>query len=76
MAPTKTCPKCQASMAQGFVIDETRYERGVSSWLEGLPERGMFTNSVKLKGRTPIEIATWRCASCGFLESYAILPSA
>jgi hypothetical protein len=26
---------------------------------------------VRLQGKAPIEIVTWRCSKCGFLESYA-----
>jgi hypothetical protein len=75
MARTKTCPKWQASMGEGFVIDRTDNGRAVSSWIEGAPEKSRWTG-VKLKGKTTIEIATWRCASCGFRESYAMMPRA
>ena len=57
-------------MAEGFVIDHKDGRRAVSSWLEGVPDRSIWLG-VKLGGRKPIEIATWRCGSCGFLESYA-----
>ena len=70
MARSKTCPKCQTSMTEGFVIDNTHGRREVSSWVEGAPVRSMWFG-VKLGGQTPIEIATWRCGSCGFLENYA-----
>lgn len=70
MARPRTCPKCQASMVEGFVIDQTHGGRAVSSWLEGAPYKSMWLG-IRLKGKTPIEIATWRCSSCGFLESYA-----
>jgi len=73
MARTRTCPKCQASMVEGFVIDQGYGVRTVSSWLEGPPQKSRWTG-VKLGGRTPVEIATWRCTSCGFLESYAVPP--
>lgn len=42
----------------------------MSSWVEGTPEKSIWVG-VKLRGRKPIEIATWRCGSCGFLESDA-----
>ncbi len=73
MARSRTCPKCQSSMAEGFVIDRKEGGRAVSSWLEGSPKKSIWTG-VSLDGKTPIEIATWRCGSCGFLESYAIAP--
>jgi rubredoxin len=70
MARSRTCPKCQASMVEGFVVDQTQGGRAVSSWLDGAPHKSRWFG-VRLKGKTPLEIATWRCASCGFLESYA-----
>lgn len=70
MARIKTCPKCQASMSEGFVIDQTPGGRAVSAWLEGAPQKSKWFG-VRLGGKKPIEIATWRCGSCGFLESYA-----
>ena len=75
MARTRTCPKCQAPMTEGFVIDKSESGRAVSSWLEGAPHKSMWVG-VKLDGKKPIEIATWRCGSCGFLESYAVAPRA
>ena len=72
MARSKTCPKCQASMTEGFIIDGAPGHggRAVSSWLEGAPVKSLWVG-IKLGGKKPIEIATWRCGSCGFLESYA-----
>jgi hypothetical protein len=66
----KTCPKCQSAMIEGFVVDNGHGTKSVSGWIEGLPEKSIWTG-LKLRGRKPIDIATWRCGSCGFLESYA-----
>jgi len=67
----KICPKCEGSMTEGFLIDKGHGgSRSVSSWLEGVPERS-FWMGIKLRGRAPLEVATWRCDRCGFLESYA-----
>ena len=62
------CPKCQGSMVEGYVISERQGIRGISSWMSGAPRRGWF--GVKANGK-PIEISTWRCQRCGFLENYA-----
>ena len=71
MARTKTCPKCQSSMSEGFIVDNgDSGRRHVSAWVEGQPEKSIWTG-LKLRGRTPVQIATWRCGGCGFLESYA-----
>jgi len=73
MARSKICPKCQGSMAEGFVIDNGYGRRDVSTWFQGAPRRSIWGN-IKLWGSAPLEIATWRCEGCGFLESYAAAP--
>ena len=70
MARSRTCPKCQGSMTEGFVVDHTHGGRGISSWLEGAPVKSIWIG-ISFGGKKPIEIATWRCGGCGFLESYA-----
>ena len=67
---SKQCPKCSGSMAEGFVLDPTHGGTAVPSWVEGAPERSMWTG-VKLAGRARAEIAAWRCNRCGFVEHYA-----
>jgi hypothetical protein len=57
-------------MAEGFVVDASHGTMGVSSWIEGAPEKSVWTG-VKLSGKGRTEIATWRCNRCGFLEHYA-----
>lgn len=66
----KTCPKCSGSMSEGFVLDQGHGSRSVAAWVDGAPVKSIWTG-VKLRGKTPIEIASWRCTSCGYLESYA-----
>jgi predicted nucleic-acid-binding Zn-ribbon protein len=70
MAQTKHCPKCNGTMSDGFVIDEGYGTRGVSSWVEGEPRKSIWVG-VKLGGARKLEITTWRCDRCGYLESYA-----
>ncbi len=64
------CPKCEGSMTEGVVIDNTYGSRGISSWLEGAPVKSKWVG-LKLGGKKPIEIRAYRCSRCGFLESYA-----
>ena len=64
------CPKCQGAMTEGFVIDNTERGRKVSSWVEGVPVDS-FWMGLKLGGKKPIHISSWRCSRCGYLESYA-----
>jgi hypothetical protein len=58
-------------MAEGFVVDASHGTMGVSNWIEGPPQRSVWTG-ISLTGRRRSEIATWRCARCGFLEHYAL----
>lgn len=70
MAQSKHCPKCNGTMVEGFTIDQTYGSMAVPSWVEGAPERSVWTG-VKLGGKAKLDVATWRCRSCGFLEHYA-----
>jgi hypothetical protein len=58
-------------MAEGFVLDANQSSMSVSKWVEGAPEKSVWTG-LKLSGRGRSEIATWRCNRCGFLEQYAV----
>ena len=66
----RPCPKCQASMQECWVLDNTHGGRAIASWVEGEPQKSIWVG-VKLEGKTPIEIESWRCARCGFIEQYA-----
>ena len=70
MVQSRQCPKCSSAMAEGFVVDHTHGGASVSAWVEGEPKKSFWTG-LKLGGRTPVEITTWRCRRCGYLESYA-----
>ena len=70
MAQSHTCPKCGGGMVQGFVVDKGHGTSTVAAWVEGEPVKSIWTG-LKLRGRTTVPIATWRCRKCGFLESYA-----
>jgi hypothetical protein len=71
MTQSRSCPKCEQGMAEGFIVDKTYGAVGVASWVEGAPAKSIWVG-VKLRGKSPIEISTWRCNRCGFLESYAL----
>lgn len=70
MAQAKECPKCMGAMVDGFVVDHTHGGANVSTWVEGAPQRSVWVG-LKLTGLKPIDITTWRCRRCGFIESYA-----
>jgi hypothetical protein len=66
----KQCPKCNGQMEQGFVVDITYGGRLVSQWAAGAPAKSVWVGT-KLPEEKLIPIGVFRCASCGFLESYA-----
>jgi hypothetical protein len=66
----KQCPKCDGPMEQGFILDMTHGARLISHWAPGAPVKSFWTGT-KLPAEKLIPIGVFRCASCGFLESYA-----
>jgi hypothetical protein len=69
---TRTCPKCNAEMEEGFLLDSTygSINHKTTTWIQGTPEKGLLTN-IKTHGRTLMNVVTFRCPACGYLESYA-----
>ncbi len=69
--PSSTCPKCSGRMEAGFLLEQRDGNlKGVTEWVEGAPETGWW-GSVKVRKKRQLAVQTWRCARCGFLESYA-----
>jgi ssDNA-binding Zn-finger/Zn-ribbon topoisomerase 1 len=71
-ADVPRCPKCNHQMELGYVADVVRYSALQSSWTPGKPERRLFLGGIKWHRRERIPIVSYRCANCGFLESYAL----
>ena len=65
-----TCPRCSGTMETGFTIDEGYGTRTVAKWVAGEPEKSIWTG-LKLRGRDRLDVVTYRCRRCGYLESYA-----
>ena len=57
-------------MEQGYLLDESYGKKLAQKWVEGAPDIS-FWIGLKLRGKRQLEIASYRCRSCGFLESYA-----
>jgi hypothetical protein len=64
------CPRCRRSMEQGFLLDRGRNRDSQTQWIAGAPESGFFIG-LKLRGKRRVPVTTFRCATCGRLESYA-----
>ena len=58
------CPKCKGDMEEGFIAD-----RGHAN----APNKSVWATGYKFIGglQNKLEVKTYRCTSCGFLESYA-----
>lgn len=70
MSTQPRCSKCEERMEEGFVVDISQGAGRVSSWIAGPPETSFWTG-IKFGDRENINIRTFRCAGCGYLESYA-----
>jgi hypothetical protein len=57
-------------MEPGFLLDQTYGSSAAVHWVAGAPRKSFWTG-LKLKGAQVLEVATWRCRRCGYLESYA-----
>jgi predicted nucleic-acid-binding Zn-ribbon protein len=71
---SQKCPKCNGEMVRGFLIDyQNPTMTWVSTWAEGKPEKSFWfgTRAAVDKETNKIPTATFRCAGCGYLESYA-----
>lgn len=65
------CSKCSSDMEEGFLLEMG--DVGVLSpetWVAGKPDKGIF--GLKLRGKRVHEVVTYRCISCGYLDSYAL----
>jgi len=69
-SPSVTCAKCGGQMEQGYVLDNTYGGRMVGHWTAGHPKKSFWTGT-RAPEDEQIPIGTFRCAACGFLESWA-----
>lgn len=67
------CPKCDGSMELGFVPELGYNSIARNVWLEGEPVPSFWTG-IKISGKVLYAVQTYRCVSCGYLESYARTP--
>ena len=68
------CPKCNGAMIKGFQLDHGHYGHvHQSEWGAGEPKPSFWwgAGTVETKGLRVLEITSYRCEKCGYLESYA-----
>jgi ribosomal protein L37E len=59
-------------MEEGFVLEKG--DAGVLSletWVSGKPEKSWIAG-LNLKGKVVYDVKTFRCMTCGYLDSYAL----
>jgi predicted nucleic-acid-binding Zn-ribbon protein len=64
-----TCPKCGQPMKEGYVPEMSQAHTGRTRWIPDPPEVGFL--GLNTRGKDILEVRTFRCLSCGYLESYA-----
>jgi hypothetical protein len=64
------CAKCGGRMHEGFIKDEGHSATHPSKWVEGPPEKS-FWMGLKTRGKKQVQVTTYRCDRCGYLESFA-----
>lgn len=70
MALALNCSKCSGQMEEGLVVDLS-YKGVISSmWVEDPAVAGGAAVTVDNHKRK-VKTVTYRCANCGFLDSYA-----
>jgi hypothetical protein len=70
--PQRLSPRCSATTDEGFILDDTYGGKVQSEWAEGKP-RGSIWTGLKVRKDARHAVITYRCESCGYLESYALL---
>ena len=71
MNSTPQCPKCQTQMGPGYIMDRTHHSsQAPATWVEGEPEPSFWWGT-KIAGKEQVQVHTFRCPKCGYLESYA-----
>lgn len=64
------CPKCDAEMTEGFVLDRGHFNAKMKAvWVEGQPEESFWTG-LKTSDRDIFNVQAFRCQQCGYLEFY------
>jgi hypothetical protein len=63
------CSKCSGEMQEGLVVDLNYAGILQSMWVEDQPGKGVGSGATD--GKRKVKTITYRCSSCGYLDSYA-----
>jgi hypothetical protein len=70
MSKAVECIRCHAQMESGWVPDNTHSGLQRQNWSPGEPQPSFWTG-LKLEKDQVLPVTTFRCPTCGYLESYA-----
>ena len=67
------CTKCKIQMQQGYILDAMygNIVTTTSKWSKGKPKK-ILSFALPTSENTSMQIVTYRCPECGYLESYAL----
>lgn len=74
MEATPNCLRCDTPMEVGFLLDEQRNGFNQGRWCPGFPTKGWVSPVAGKHVKESIPVVSFRCPSCGVLESYALPP--
>lgn len=66
-----SCPKCNGSMQDGFIVDRGDYGTAHVATYQAGEARRSFWTGLKQNKEEQLAITTLRCRRCGYLENYA-----
>ena len=67
---SKTCGKCGGAMAIGVIVDHSHGKSYPERWQKDEASVSKWWG-LREDRKAQLDVETWRCSRCGFLESYA-----
>jgi len=66
------CIRCDGQLEKGFMLDKGESDlTRQANWASGEPNTSFFRFSAVKSGSRSLPVTTYRCVSCGRLESFA-----
>jgi hypothetical protein len=66
------CIRCDGELEKGFMLDKGDSDiTGQAQWASGAPSTSFWRLSAVESGSKTLPVVTYRCKSCGRLESFA-----
>jgi hypothetical protein len=73
MAEHPTCLRCKTPMEEGFLLDSAHAGLRQARWCVGTPQPSFWNGEVQSHQFVHArKVTTFRCPTCGYLESYAL----